>query len=82
MLNKESPVSILFTYRFKGVAFDTDEGMGQDESLANLLNEKYGNLKLEIRADNEDEALTEAINQLSEISGYCVLDADYDMQVS
>lgn len=82
MLNKESPVSILFTYMFKGVAFDTDEGMGQDESLANILNEKYGNLKLEIRADNEDEALAEAINQLSEISGYCVLDADYDMQVS
>ena len=75
-------MSILFTYQFKGVSFDTDEGMGQDESLAHLLNEKYGNLKLEVRADNENEALTEAIDQLSEISGYCVLDADYDVQVS
>ena len=75
-------MSILFTYHFKGISFDTDEGLGQDESLANLLNEKYGNLKLEVRADNEEEALTEAIDQISEISGYCVLDADYDVQVS
>lgn len=82
MLMKDGEVSILFTYRFKGVAFDTDEGMGQDASLASLLNEKYGNLKLEVRASNEDDALEEAINQLSEISGYCVLDADYDVQVS
>lgn len=82
MLAKDNEVSILFTYRFKGVAFDTDEGMGQDQSLANLLNEKYGNLRLEVRASNEDDALSEAINQLSEISGYCILDADYDVQVS
>lgn len=82
MINSQKDVSIVFTFQFKGVAFDTDEGMGQDTAVANLLNEKYGNLKIEVRAQDEDEALTEAIHQLSEESGYCVLDADYDVRVS
>lgn len=75
-------VSRVFIFTFKGVSFDTDEGMGHDESLASLLNEKYGNRRLEVYAEHENDALSEAIDRLSDMSGYCVLDADYDMQVS
>lgn len=82
MSAENSNVSILFIFKFKGVAFDTDEGMGQDESLANLLNKKYGNQTVEVRSSNEQDALTEAIDQLTEMSGFCVLDADYDVHVS
>jgi len=82
MTAKQKDISILFTFQFKGVSFDTDEGMGQDENLAHLLNEKYGNLTLEARAETEEDALGEVINQISEMSGYCVLDADYDVKVS
>ena len=79
---ESSSVNRLFIFRFKGVSFDTDEGAGQDTSLANLLNEKYGNVKVEVNAEHENDALEMAIDHLSNISGYCVLDADYDMQVS
>lgn len=74
--------SRLFQFYFKGVIFDTDEGLGNDDALADLLNERYGNMKLEIRAETEEEALEGALHILSEESGYCVKDADYEMQIS
>jgi len=72
----------VFTFTFKGISFDTDEGMGHDTSLAHFLNEKYGNAKIQINAANADDALAQAIDQLSGMSGYCIADADYDMQIS
>lgn len=81
-MQSTSNINRVFTFTFKGVSFDTDEGMGHDTSLANLLNEKYGNAKIQVNAEDENEALADAIDQLSDMSGYCVTDADYDMQVS
>ena len=75
-------VSRLFMFRFKGVMFDTDDGMGSDESLTHVLNEKYGNMKIDVRADDENDALREAIRQLTDAAGYEIIDADYDIHVS
>lgn len=72
----------VFIFLFKGVVFNTDEGDGQDEGLSNYLNEKYGHSRIEVHASSHNEALQEAISNLTEMSGFCVLDADYDMQVS
>lgn len=72
----------LFIFTFRGVIFDTDDGSGEDSSLANLLNEKYGNLRIEVRSDTEENALRDAIEQLTLASGFKVLDADYETQVS
>lgn len=77
-----SNINRVFTFTFKGVSFDTDEGMGHDDSLAHLLNEKYGSVKIQVNAEHQDDALYQAIDQLSDMSGYCVTDADYDVQVS
>ena len=81
-MSSASNINRVFTFIFKGVSFDTDEGMGQDTSLAHLLNEKYGHSRIQVNAESEDDALHQAIDQLSNLSGYCVSDADYDMQVS
>lgn len=75
-------VSRLFMIKFKGVIFDTDEGTGSDESLTHLLNEKYGKLEIDVRASDENDALHEAIRQLTDESGYEIIDADYDIHIS
>ena len=71
-----------FIFNFKGISFDTDEGDGQNSGLAHFLNEKYGSKRIHITADTEENALHEAVDQISEMSGYSVLDADYELQIS
>jgi len=75
-------VSRLFMFKFKGLMFDTDEGMGSDESLSHVLNEKYGNINIDVRAENENDALREAIRQITDEAGYEIIDADYDIRIS
>ena len=71
-----------FQLLFKNVQFNTDEGYGNDEGLASLLDRRYGNMRLNVHAENEDEALRDAINQIIEAAGFDVLDCDYEICVS
>jgi hypothetical protein len=75
-------MNLKFKFKFNGIRFDTDEGEVHNNIIAHLLNEKYGNSTVEVEADNKDDALSSALQKLSDTSGYLVLDADYDMSIS
>lgn len=71
-----------YLFRFKDIRFNTDDGAGEDELTANLLNSRYGNTTLTIYAEEPDEALQVAIRQIKKSSGFDILDADYDIIVT
>ena len=71
-----------YIFKFKDIRFNTDDGAGEDELTANLLNSRYGSSVLTIHAEEPDEALQAAIYQLKKSSGFDVVDADYDVSVT
>lgn len=71
-----------YIFKFRDVRFNTDEGDGEDELTANLLNSRYGSSTLTVQANEPDEALQAAIYQLKKFSGFDVIDADYDVSVT
>ena len=71
-----------YVFRFKDVKFNTADADGEDELTANLLNSKFGRSVIQVDATKEDEALEYAIGRLKWLSGFEVLDADYDVVIT
>ena len=71
-----------YVFRFKDVKFNTTDENGEDELTANLLNSKFGRSVIETTSLNETDAFKYAIDRLKWLSGFDVLDADYDVVIT
>ena len=76
------PMPRVFMLSFKGIVFDTNDEQGDDPTLAAFLNSKYGHIHIKVTAYDEESALREALKELTEMSGYPILDASYDLRIS
>ena len=76
------PTTRVFMLSFKGIVFDTNDEQGDDPTLAAFLNSKYGYTHIKITAHDEESALREVLKELTEMSGYPIIDAAYDLQIS
>jgi hypothetical protein len=71
-----------YVFRFKQIKFKTDEGMGEDALVENLLNSRYGNSVIDVDAPTFDDALQFAINLIKRESGFDVVDVDYELTMT
>lgn len=71
-----------YVFKFKDVKFKTDDGQGEDDVVANLLNSRYGKTVITIDAPSFVDALSSVIYSLKNESGFDVLDVDYDLTIT
>jgi hypothetical protein len=71
-----------YIFRFKTIKFMTNDGAGDDDHVNHLLNTKFGNLVYSVRASSREEAHENAISHVFEITGFKILDADYDLTMT
>lgn len=71
-----------YVFKFNEVIFDTNDGGEEDPQVAHLLNSKFGRTEYSVRAATKEEALKSAIDHLTEVSGFKVIDADYEFIIT
>lgn len=71
-----------YIFKFNEVVFDTNDGGEDDPQVAHLLNAKFGKTVYNVRAESQEAALKSAIDHLTEVSGFRVIDADYDFIIT
>ena len=71
-----------YVFRFKEIKFNTNDGSGEDDLVANLLNSRYGKSVIDVDAPSFDDALQFAINTLKKESGFDIVDVDYDLTIT
>jgi len=71
-----------YVFRFKEIKFNTNDGTGDDDLVANLLNSYYRKFVINVDAASIDDALHFAISTLKQDSGFDVLNIDYDLTIT
>lgn len=71
-----------YVFRFREVAFDTDEGQGEDEELNQLLSSRFECTSYQVRATSSEEAFNEMVLRMTEDTGFKILHVEYDVTMT
>lgn len=71
-----------YVFKFREIKFMTDDGTGDDEHVNHLLNTKFGGLTYQVRSSSQEEAFERTISHIVEVTGFNVLDADYEVSMT